>query len=88
MKKRFLAAVAAVLVAGCSVLTLTGCSKQGTDDTRNYTTAILSMPDGTIVQGEVESWQFVYKTQVKVKIGGITYYVGTENVVIMREDKE
>ena len=88
MKKRFLAAIAAVLVAGCSVLMLTGCSKQEADDTHNCETAILSMPDGTIVRGEVESWQFTYKTQIKVKIDGIAYYVSVENVAIMKEDKK
>lgn len=85
MNKRFRAATAAVLVAGCSALMLTGCSKQGTDDTHNCETAILSMPDGTIVRGEVESWQFTYKTQIKVKIDGVAYCVSVENIAIMKE---
>lgn len=82
MKRRFFTAVAASLIAGNVLLTMTGCNKQ---ETRSET-AILSMPDGTIVRGTVEWWNYVYKTQLKVKIDGVTYLVGTDNVVIVEED--
>lgn len=82
MRRRFFAAVASSLIACSVLLTMTGCDKQ---ETRRET-AILSMPDGTIVRGTVEWWDFSYKTQLKVKIDGVTYFVGTNNVVIIRED--
>lgn len=46
----------------------------------------MSLPDGTIVRGEVESWYFEYRNQIEVKIGGTTYHVHAANIAIMEED--
>ena len=46
----------------------------------------MSLPDGTIVRGEVESWGYEYRNQIEVKISGTTYHVYAANIVIMEED--
>ena len=50
-KKIILFAITLMLVFG-----LIGCNRQLIDTTYNYTTAIISLPNGEIVEGSVESW--------------------------------
>lgn len=66
------------------MLMLTGCNKQIIDLTYKYDTAIISLPNGEIVQGPVESWKdFGDGDQIQVKIGGKTYLVHSSDVVLI-----
>ena len=81
-KRRTGGAVCATLMACATALTvLTGCQPE-----KGRTTAVMSLPDGAIVRGEVESWHFEYRNQIEVKIGGTTYHVHAANIAIMEED--
>lgn len=81
-KRRTGSAVCATLIACATALTvLTGCQPE-----KGRATAVMSLPDGTIVCGEVESWYFEYRNQIEVKIGGTTYHVHAANIAIMEED--
>ena len=46
--------LALVLVAG--LVLLAGCDKQMVDLTYSYNRAILSLPNGEVVEGKVSSW--------------------------------
>lgn len=83
--KRFITIimVATLLVP---VLALTGCNKQIIDTTFKYERAIISLPDGSIVEGEIDSWtDYDDGDQIQVKINGITYLVHSEDVVLIAE---
>ncbi len=83
MKKKFLALIA----AGVLAIGLTGCGNRQIIDT-NYTfdKAIISMPDGTIVEGEVQSWtDWENSDTVQIKINDVVYWTHSSNVVLMTE---
>lgn len=77
--KKIIVGVASVLA---SALLMTGCNKQVVDLTYSYSWAQLKMPDGTIVEGNIESWRDYEGDQLQVKIGGVTYLVHSSNIVM------
>ena len=79
-----LVAVSIVLV-GCLFGCLSGCNRQILDLTYEYDKAILSLPNGTVVEGAVESWRDYEGDQLQVKIDGVTYLVHSSNCVFMKE---
>lgn len=77
--KKIIVGVASVLA---SALLMTGCNKQVVDLTYSYSWAQLKMPDGTIVEGNVENWRDYEGDQLQVVIDGVTYLVHSSNVVL------
>jgi len=78
-KKIILFAITLMLIFG-----LIGCNRQLIDTTYNYTTAIISLPNGEIVEGSVESWKdYADGDQIQVKINGKTYLVHSANVALI-----
>ena len=50
---------------------LAGCNKQIMDLTYSYEEAILQLPNGTIVEGKVQSWtDYADGDQIQVKVNG------------------
>lgn len=82
--KKFIGIVAGAL----ALLLLTGCNRQVIDLTYQYDRAVIAMPDGSVVQGTVESWKDYDGDQLQVKIDGVTYLTHAENVVLMAGDTE
>lgn len=71
-------AVLAMLVA------MTSCNKQVFDTTFAYDQAIVSLPDGTVVSGKVQSWRdYEDGDQIQVKIDGKTYLVHSSNIALI-----
>lgn len=64
------------------IMLMTGCNKQVVDLTYSYSWAQLKMPDGTIVEGKLNSWDDYEGDQLQVKIDGATYLVHSSNVVL------
>lgn len=82
MRKRI---VFVMLVVAC-ICTLGGCNKQVFDTTYKYNRAIIQLPDGTVIDGKVQSWtDFEDGDQIQVKIDGVTYLVHSSNVVLIDE---
>lgn len=76
----------ALLVVALMSLLLVGCNKQLIDTTYSFDRAIISLPNGEIVEGKVQSWKdFDDGDQVQVKINEKTYLVHTMNVVLISE---
>lgn len=81
MKKRLLVAgMVAVMGIG-----LTGCNKQMIDVTYSYERAILSLPNGEVIDGKVQSWKDYEGDQIQVKINGKQYLVHSSNIVLISE---
>ena len=82
MKKK-LTVLSLVVVMG---LGLTGCNKQIIDMTYSYERAVLSLPDGTVVDGKVQSWaDYEDGDQIQVKIDGKQYLVHSEDIVLISD---
>ena len=65
---------------------LSGCNQQLFDTTYRFDRAIISLPDGTIVEGKVSSWtDFADGDQIQVVIDGVTYLTHATNVVLIAE---
>lgn len=78
MKKILTVCVSAL----AGVMLMTGCNKQVVDLTYSYSWAQLKMPDGTNVEGKLNSWDDYEGDQLQVKIDGVTYLVHSSNVVL------
>lgn len=67
-------------------VSLVACNKQVVDLTYFYERAIISLPNGEIVEGKVQSWtDFEDGDQIQVKIDGVTYLLHASQVVLISE---
>lgn len=63
---------------------LTGCNTQIVDTTYWFKRAQIKLPDGTIVEGKVDSWKdYADSDAVQIVIDGVTYYTFLGNVVLI-----
>lgn len=83
MKKKLLA----VLVGLGIMIGAAACGNmQLMDTTYSFERAIISLPNGEIVSGEVQSWtDFEDGDQIQVKINGKQYLTHISNVVLISE---
>lgn len=80
MKKIF-----AMICAISAMMIFTGCNKQLIDTTYKYDYAIISLANGEVVEGKVESWNDYEGEQIQVKIDGKTYLVNSVNIDLISE---
>lgn len=82
MMKKFMVAIAVgtVLVLGMG---LTGCNRQIIDTTYSFDHAILKLPDGRVIDGNVQSWRDYEGDSIQVKIDGTTYLVHLSDAVLI-----
>lgn len=67
-------------------VSLSACNKQLVDLTYSYERAIISLPNGEIVEGKVQSWtDFEDGDQIQVKIDGVTYLLHASQIVLISE---
>ena len=82
MKKIF----ATLMITLLMVITLSGCNKQVFDTTYKFDKAIISLPNGEVVEGKVEGWtDYEDGDQIQVKIDGVTYLVHSSDIVLIKE---
>ena len=75
-----------LLLAVLAAVMLSGCNKQMVDLTYSYEYAIISLPNGEVVEGKVSSWtDYEDGDQLQIKISGKTYLVHSSNVVLISE---
>lgn len=80
MKKKLALIVSAIALA----MSLSGCNKQIVDITFSYERAIISLPNGEVIDGKVQSWtDFEDGDQIQVKIDGVTYLVHSSQAVLI-----
>lgn len=82
--KKILATLAILLLMA---VTLSSCGNyQMIDTTYRFDKAIISLPNGDIIEGKVDSWlDYEDGDQIQVKIDGITYLVHSSDVVLIKE---
>lgn len=88
MKKIVISVISVILtlVLVLSIALLVGCNKQMVDLTYSYNRAILSLPNGEVIEGKVSSWtDFEDGDQIQVKIDGKTYLVHSSNIVLISD---
>lgn len=82
MKKKLIAIILAALI----VCSLTGCNKNMFDTIYTFNYAIIQLPNGEIVEGEVQSWiDYEDGEQLQIKIDGVTYLTSSYNCVLMNK---
>lgn len=69
------------------LVSLVGCgNKTVFDTTYTFNKAIIQMPDGENIKGDVQTWNdYDDDDQIQVKIDGVTYLVHSSNVVLIAE---
>lgn len=78
--------LATILVTVLMVAALSGCNKQVFDTVYGYDKAIISLPNGNVVEGKVDSWtDYEDGDQIQVKINGTTYLVHSSDIVLIKE---
>ena len=76
----------ALILALILMILMTGCNKQMVDLTYSYERAILSLPNGEVIEGKVSSWtDFEDGDQIQVRIDGKTYLVHSSNIVLISD---
>lgn len=72
------------LVTVGTVLITSGCNRDMVDTVFSYDKAMIRMPDGTVVKGNVESWKdYEDGEQLQIKIDGKTYLVHAGNACLI-----
>ena len=81
MKKRVLRLLSALVM----LLALSACgNRQLIDTTYTFNKAIISLPNGTVVEGKVTSWKdYEDGDQIQVVIDGTTYLLHASNVALV-----
>lgn len=78
--------LAILLMIFAMVPMLCGCNYQMVDTKYTFDRAIIQLPDGTIVDGKVQSWRdYEDGDQIQVKIDGVTYLVHAADVALIDE---
>ena len=77
--------IVTLIAAGVLTIGLTGRgNRQLIDTTYTFSKVMIAMPNGTVVEGKVQSWKdWENSDTVQVKIGDITYWTHASNVVLM-----
>lgn len=74
----------AVILAIVLILCLCSCNQQIIDTTYSYEKAIISLPNGEVIEGSVKSWRdYEDSDQIQVNINGIQYFTHISNVVLI-----
>lgn len=86
-KSKRVSCIGLVLLVILLAILMTGCgNRQLVDTTYTFNRAIVSLPDGSVIEGEVDSWKdFEDGDQIQVKIDGTTYLVHASNVVLIKD---
>lgn len=80
--KKIIMVVMLIVLAAC----LAGCNYTIFDTTWTFDRAIFTLPDGTIIDGNVQTWKdFEDGDQIQVRVNDVTYLVHSSDIVLMAE---
>lgn len=90
MKKKIIAIIVVLLVvviAGCAIYWETTHGNRSLMDTKNrFNRAIISLPNGEVVDGKISSWlDYADSDVVQVTINGVTYLTSYTNVCLIND---
>ena len=70
------------------VVSMCGCNKQIIDLNYKFNYAYIQLQDGTVIQGEVDSWtNYEDGDQLQIKMGGKTYLVHSMNCTLIYDPR-
>lgn len=76
----------AVLVIIIMIVVLAGCNKTIVDLTYKFDRAIIKLPNGEVIEGQISNWtDYEDGDQIQVKINSKTYLVHSSNIVLISE---
>lgn len=72
----------------CVVVLLTGCvgNHEIVEFKHQFDYVIFKLPNGEIIEGELEAWSDYEGEQLQVKVEGKTYIVSSYNCVLIRNE--
>lgn len=76
-----------ILITVAALCTMTSCGNKDMWDTvYTYNNAIISLPNGEVIEGKVDSWtDYEDGEQIQVKLkDGKTYLVHSEDIVLIQ----
>ena len=74
-----------VLVLAAAVA-FAGCNKQIIDTAYTFDRCIMELPNGEIIEGEIDSWtDYEDGDQIQIKVGGKTYLVHSSDIVLIKD---
>ena len=80
--KKFIVIFMAVIMS----VVLAGCNKTIVDLTYKFDRAIIKLPNGEVIEGQISTWtDYEDGDQIQVKINGKTYLVHSSNIVLISE---
>lgn len=83
MTKKYILLVVMLVIA---TVILCGCNTQIIDTTWKFDRAVISLANGRVIDGEVQSWlDFENSDMIQVKINGVSYLTHSSNVVLIAE---
>ena len=79
--------LATLIITMLMVVTMASCGNyQMIDTTYRFDKAIISLPNGEVIEGKVEGWtDYEDGDQIQVKINGVTYLVHSSNIILIKE---
>ena len=77
--------VALVILVVMLVPVLCACNRTLIDTTYYFDRAIITLPNGEVIDGEVSTWRDFEGDQIQVRIDGKTYLTHVANVVLIAE---
>ena len=77
--------LAMLLAVALMITTLAGCNYQLFDTTYTFDCAVVRLPNGDVIEGEVQAWTDYEGDQIQVKIDGVTYLVHASNITLIAE---
>lgn len=76
----------AILLALVMVVSMVGCGNHTAFDlVFSYDRAIICLPDGEVIEGEVEAWTDYEGDQLQITIDGTVYLVHAANAALIVE---
>lgn len=85
-EKEMIAVIGLMIVVLALTMFLSGCGNMDIwDTTYTFHKAIISLPNGEVVEGKVDRWVDYESDAVQVVIGGTTYLTHYSNVVLINE---
>lgn len=75
-----------LLIIVLIVIFASSCNRQMVDLTYRYDRAIIELPNGEVIEGDVESWRdYADGDQIQVKIDGVQYLVHSSDIVLISD---
>jgi hypothetical protein len=84
--KRFICFVLIIAITCALCFALTGCNRQIIDSTWSFERAIIFLPDGEKIEGEVCSWKdYSESDMIQVAIDNKMYLTHSSNIILISE---